>query len=570
MNYNLTTENITENYGENLLKQRGIENVDLFLNPQPCSLQDWRDLDNIESGIQLIKDTINNNLPYALIVDCDVDGFTSSTILYNYIKFLNPNKEIEYFLHNGKQHGLEDMWEKLQEKEYCAILVPDAGSNDSRFAINLNVPILVLDHHILEDNYVANNLILINNQVSEKYVNKNLSGAGVTWQFCRALDEVFNVNYSKELIDLAALGIDADMMSMLSYENQYIIQTGFKNINNFFFKVLIDKQSYSMNNKITPITVAFYIVPMINAMIRVGSMDEKERLFLAFIDGEKLVPCNKRGAKGTMELVAIESARECSNAKSRQDKLKEKIVDSLDIKIHKNGLLDNQVLFIRLDDEDEFPSELNGLVAMQLSARYNKPTIVARLNDEGYIRGSARGLNKSELKSFKDFLNNTNLFEYTAGHDNAFGISINNSYLSQFHNIANKELMNIDFGVNVYDVDFVRQAKDTDLDKIILDLNRYEQVWGQQNPEPLILVDNIFITKADIQIIGKNKDTVKFEKNGIVYIKFHAKDIIPLLNQYEEMRINLIGKANLNEWNFRKIPQIFIEDLEVFNSEFDF
>ena len=501
---------------------------------------------------------------------CDVDGFTSSTILYNYIKFLNPNKEIEYFLHKGKQHGLEDMWEKLQEKEYCAILVPDAGSNDSQYAVNLKAPILVLDHHILEDDYVANNLILINNQVSEKYVNKNLSGAGVTWQFCRALDEVFNINYSKELIDLAALGIDADMMSMLSYENQYIIQTGFKNINNFFFKILIDKQSYSMNNKITPITVAFYIVPMINAMIRVGSMDEKERLFLAFIDGEKLVPCNKRGAKGTVELVAIESARECSNAKSRQDKLKEKIVDSLDIKIHKNGLLDNQVLFIRLDDEDDFPSELNGLVATQLSTRYNKPTIVARLNDEGYIRGSARGLNKSELKSFKDFLNNTNLFEYTAGHDNAFGISINNSYLSQFHNIANKELMNIDFGVNVYDVDFVRQAKDTDLDKIILDLSRYEQVWGQQNPEALILVKDIFIRKEDIQIIGKNKDTLKFEKNGITYIKFHAKDIIPLLNQYEEMRINLIGKGNLNEWGGRQIPQLFIEDLEVFDSALDF
>lgn len=415
MNFNLTTKNITENYGANLLKQRGIENVDLFLNPQPYSLQNWKDLDNIENGIQLIKGTINNNLPYALIVDCDVDGFTSSTILYNYIKFLNPNKEIEYFLHKGKQHGLEDMWEKLQEREYCAILVPDAGSNDSQYAINLKIPILVLDHHILENDYLANNLILINNQVSEKYINKNLSGAGVTWQFCRALDEEFNTDYSKDLIDLAALGIVADMMSMLSYENQYIIQTGFHNINNFFFKVLIDKQSYSMNNKITPTSVAFYIVPLINAMIRVGTMEEKERLFLAFIDGEKLIPCNKRGAKGTMELAAIESTRECVNAKSKQDKLKEKIVDSLDIKIHKNGLLDNQVLFIRLDDEDDFLSELNGLVAMQLSTKYNKPTIVARLNDEGYIRGSARGLNKSELKSFKDFLNNTNLFEYTAG-----------------------------------------------------------------------------------------------------------------------------------------------------------
>ena len=411
MNYNLTTENITENYGENLLKQRGIENIDLFLNPRPICLQSWRDLDNITEGLQLIAETIDNPAPYALIVDCDVDGFTSSAILYQYLKRLNPNKEIEYFLHKGKQHGLEDMWKKLQEKDYSAILIPDAGSNDSQYATKLNCPILVLDHHILEDDYIVSHMVLINNQISDKYINKHLSGAGVTWQFCRGLDEYLGVNYAYDYIDLAALGIDADMMSMLSYENQYIIQTGFKNINNFFFKVLIDKQSYSMNNKITPITVAFYIVPMINAMIRVGSMDEKERLFLAFIDGEKLVPSNKRGAKGTMELVAIESARECTNAKSRQDKLKEKIVDSLDIKIHKNGLLNNQVLFIRLDDEDEFPTELNGLVATQLSARYNKPTIVARLNDEGYIRGSARGLNKSELKSFKDFLNNTNLFE---------------------------------------------------------------------------------------------------------------------------------------------------------------
>ncbi len=139
---------------------------------------------------------------------CDVDGFTSSTILYNYIKFLNPNKEIEYFLHKGKQHGLEDMWEKLQEKEYCAILVPDAASNDSQYASNLKYPVLVLDHHILEDKCLSENLVLINNQTSNKYRNKNLSGAGVVWQFCRALDYLFNVNYTDDFIDLAALGIN--------------------------------------------------------------------------------------------------------------------------------------------------------------------------------------------------------------------------------------------------------------------------------------------------------------------------------------------------------------------------
>ncbi len=52
---------------------------------------------------------------------------------------------------------------------------------------------------------------------------------------------------------------------------------------------------------------------------------------------------------------------------------------------------------------------------MQLAAKYKKPTIVARLNDEGYVRGSIRGLNDSELKDFKSFLNESGFFEYCEG-----------------------------------------------------------------------------------------------------------------------------------------------------------
>ena len=81
-----------------------------------------------------------------------------------------------------------------------------------------------------------------------------------------------------------------------------------------------------MGDEITPIGVAFYIVPMMNALIRVGTMEEKERLFLGLIDGRRLVPCNKRGAKGTEEFVAIESLRECTNAKSKQDRIADQMV----------------------------------------------------------------------------------------------------------------------------------------------------------------------------------------------------------------------------------------------------
>lgn len=72
-----------------------------------------------------------------------------------------------------------------------------------------------------------------------------------------------------------------------------------------------------MQNTVNATTVAFYIVPLINAMIRVGSLEEKERLFKAFIDGEELIESKKRGAKGTKEMAAIESLRECTNAKSK-------------------------------------------------------------------------------------------------------------------------------------------------------------------------------------------------------------------------------------------------------------
>lgn len=563
--------NIRVDYGKEVLKSRGVTDLNAFLHPTEEQLQDWRDLYDIQEALIPMKAALECEQPYfALVVDCDVDGFTSAAILYQYIKDINPNTKIDYYLHDGKQHGLSDTYEKILDKDghYTLCLVPDAGSNDYEYIEKLgehSTPTIILDHHIIEETTkISDWCFIVNNQASPNYHNKDLSGAGVTYQFCRALDNEFNTNYAHKYIDLAALGICADMMSALSAENQYFWHEGFSNINNYFFKVLCEKQEFSMGGKINPTTVAFYIVPLINALIRVGTIDEKDRLFRAFIDGTELVPSNKRGAKGTLEKVAIESARECTNAKAHQDKKKTEIVDRLEIKIAKNDLLQNKILFIRLEDDDNFPPELNGLVAMQLSTKYNRPTIVARLNDEGYVRGSARGLNQSELKSFKDYLNSTNLFEYTVGHDNAFGISIRNNDLSEFHRIANEQLENYDFGENIYAVDFERESYETDIKDIIFDLVKYTDYYGQQCSEPLIAVKDLIVRQNDIQCIGRNKDTLKIEKNGIVYIKFFARALIEELAQYgNEMKITVVGTANVNEWMGNVTPQIFIKDMDI-------
>lgn len=221
---------------------------------------------------------------------------------------------------------------------------------------------------------------------------------------------MLETNYADNYIDLAALGIIGDMGSMLVLENRYIATKGLNNINNFLFKSILEKQEYSTGGKINPISVAFYVVPLINAMIRVGTMEEKTRLFEAFINGTKKIPSGKRGAKGTLEYAAIESVRECTNARTRQNKILDEAVARLESKIFKLGLLENKILFIRLDDDDEFPSVLNGLVAMRMAAKFKKPTIVARLNNEGYIRGSARAVSNSPLPNLKTFFTNSGFF----------------------------------------------------------------------------------------------------------------------------------------------------------------
>lgn len=580
MKVRLVNSDIRKNYVDELLKSRGVQEIGAYYSPTKDSLQNPRDLENVELGAKMLEMAIQSGKRILIVVDSDNDGFTSATIIFNYLKDLAPQLEIDYILHEGKQHGLEDHIEKLIDdgSKYGLIILPDSSSNDFIYheqLAEIGVPVLVLDHHIT-DEAISTNAVVINNQLSPKYKNKELTGAGVVYQFCRYLDEYFknpNTNAEKYL-DLAAWGIIGDMGSMLEMENRYIVSEGLKNINNKLLWALMEKQAYSITGVIgatrqelikamNPISVAFYIVPLVNAIIRVGTMDEKQRLFEAFLDGDKMIPCRKRGAKGTLEKAGVEAARECGNARNRQNKILDEAVGAIEIKIHKYDLLENRILFVRLEEDDDFPSELNGLVAMKLAAKFKRPTIVARLNPEGYNRGSMRGMNQSELTSFKQFLEDSAMFEYVSGHDNAAGISIYNSHLRDFHNWANNALVNIDFGENCHDVNFERIAADSDLADIIQDIGNHNGIWGQQNPEPLIHVSDINISASDVQVMGKNKDTVKFEKFGIAYMKFHAKDLIEQLKQYSSMKIEVVGRANMNEWGGRVTPQIFIEDIEV-------
>ena len=572
MKYKLVNENYKNEYVANLLKARGVEDVESYMNPHEAMIQDPSMLDNIEKGAELLYETISKNDNIVIIADCDCDGFTSAAIMYQYIKNIAPNINIEYYVHEHKSHGLEDLIELLIDtiEPHTLVICPDSSTNDYIYhkeleELGIGINVLVLDHHEKEENVPINesNTIVINNQLGN-YNNRALTGAGVVYQFCRYYDNKYGYNYADDYVDLAALGIIGDMGSVIQPENRYIITKGLNNIKNFFFLAAINKQSYSMGGKINPISVSFYISPLINAMTRAGSLDEKRRMFEAFIDGEKMIPCNKRGAKGTLEMAAIESLRECTNAKKRQNDIKIQITESLEGKIYSEDLLSNKVLLVILNDDDVFPSELNGLVAMELVQRYNKPVLLGRLNNEGYVRGSIRGLNDSDLISLKDLLEDSKCFEYVQGHANAAGYSIPYKNIEKFHDYANKELEYINFEENVYTINFIREANAIDMSDLILDVGAH-QGWGQSNNEPLILIKNIYVTPDNITLM--KKDTVKITTPNMVYIKFNSKDFYDEVVAANGTYLDIIGRANLNEYYGKITPQIMITDYELKNED---
>lgn len=115
------------------------------------------------------------------------------------------------------------------------------------------------------------------------------------------------------------------------------------------------------------------------------------------------------------------------------------------------------------------------------------------------------------------------------------------------------------------------RADDPKISEAIEELCAIEQVYGQQNEEPVMAITNLNVSQNDVKIIGKNLDTLRIEKNGITYVKFRAKDLIRELKDFPgDMDITLVGKPNLNEWGGKTTPQIFIIDMEAQDGRFSF
>ena len=529
--------------------------------------------DCIEKGAKMLVSNIQQESNTLVICDCDCDGFTAAALLINYLNDSFPSfvqNNLKWYVHEGKQHGLSDCMDYINQKDFKFIIIPDAGSNDYELHKELKdrgIDILVMDHH--EAEYISEDACVINNQLSD-YPNKELSGVGVTWQFCRYLDRLLGTSYADYYIDLVALGNTGDMMSLTSIETKHLINKGFlpENIHNPYIYEMWQKNKFKLGEHITSIDAAFYIVPMINAVQRSGSIEEKELLFKSMLksDAFKMIPSNKRGHKpGEEERLVDQAVRMSTNVKNRQTRTQDAGMELLEKKIEKEGLLKHKVLLFTLKD-GQVDRNIAGLIANKLAAKYQRPCCVITETDNNY-QGSARGYETSGLTNFKDICEESGV-EWAQGHQNAFGICIAADKLESFIDNTDRALADMS-SEPVYYVDYIYTGGDVN-PQDILTIGGLKELWGKDFNEAMVAIKDLKVSKDMVQVYRKSSNTLKITlPNKVNIMKFNATDeeCEMLENQTGAyVQMDVVGTCHINEFFGNVTPQIFMEEYEITGS----
>lgn len=579
----------TNNVVENVLINSGIDNIDLFLEPNSSTQSSLDSFTNLEEAAKQIIAFIATNKNITVLVDSDADGYTSSALTVNIIKDIintfESESEVNYLVHEGKFHGLTNsVMGNIQDIDTDLLIIPDAASNDIDNLLTLstaNYNILVIDHHEIEDEtYIdmIENVTVVNNQRSDnKEVSKWLTGVGMVYKVFEKVYELIETSDEKlkpltDYLDLVSIGQIGDASDLSENEIRYLVFEGLKNIQNPFVKSVLDVKSIDTEKEIAPVDMSFSIIPIINAVTRIGTLEERKNLFESLLitdkENENTTMTKRKLNKETrkyehvdFEVVETQKrADEIARIKSKQDSYVKKKMESLE------GQTDtSKAVLLYIDDNFESEKSVSGLVATKLSRKYDKPTLVLTYDEDRNVYfGSGRGIEKV-FESFKEWCNETELFNFAQGHANAFGVEIKKDNLSKLIDKISKEKTSKDF---TYEVDklYINETNKNDVDLLI----KYKNIVGGK-VEPITLgFKDLTVQRKNIYI--KNK-TVSFNVSGCSFISWGTSDeVIDAIQTgfTDSVSINMVCEPFESNFNGKKQNKLIIKDIEVDDGEESF
>ena len=568
MNYKLIGSNDTSNVIKTVLNNRGIDDWERYINLCRASRDTYNDLDYIARAVGIFDFHYTRGNPMAILVDNDVDGVCSSTIMYKFIKALDPNYDVRMYVHRkNKSHGLDGDFDI--DDDIKLLIVPDAGSNDIEEHIrlkNAGIDCLCLDHHQVTVDVSKSPAIIVNNQTSDRYENKGCCGASVTLEFCRALEDNYWEDICDNLLDLAAVANVCDIMPITEFETRAVINEGLSYINNKMLQQIIKAQDFSMKGIISPHTVGFYVGPLINAFIRMATFEERQLLVRAFCEDEaETFSYTKRGESvPTEENIYEHVVRLMKSYKGKQDRQRQSTLPTL---VNKGKECEGNVAVI--DATGILDTSLTGVVAIKVSESLNKPTLLLQQRNDKTYGGSGRVFDNCPIEDFRAIVDECPYTTLAQGHPGAFGIEIPSDNVNLSRDWLNQKLSGISME-KVYNVDFEVNSEDLTI-PMFQALDQNKTLWGHNVNEPLFAIKNLHITSENSRICGKSQNTIQIYDDvaNVKYVMFFCsgeEELYQWINSNwgdDEAIITVIGTLGLSSYEGKLDSQVIIKDARI-------
>jgi single-stranded-DNA-specific exonuclease len=480
----------------NLLLQRNITSFDKakeFFRPNLDHMHDPFLMKDMNLAVERLNQAIDKKETILIYGDYDVDGTTSVSLVYSFLKKYYNN--IDYYIPNRYSEGYGISYASIDyafQQKVDLVIALDCGIKaveKINYATEKGIDFIICDHHTPGDVLPKAVAVLDPKRSDCTYPYKELSGCGVGFKFMQAFLQKNNIEFESLLdyIDLVAVSIASDIVPITG-ENRILTYFGLKKLeeNPGIGLKNIKKRANIEDKALSVEDVVFKIGPRINAAGRMESGKQAVDLLISVNEKEAMVLCDKLNAH--------------NDERRNIDKdITEQAFQEITLQSHKYKF--STVLF-----NPKWHKGVVGIVASRLIENFYRPTIVLTQSN-GFATGSARSVNGFDL--YEAINDCSDLLESFGGHMYAAGLTLKPENVQTFKDRFEKvvsERITPDQLVPQIEID--AELNFTDIDDKFFRILKQFAPFGPGNMNPIFFAENV-VDNGTSRSVGNDGEHLK-------------------------------------------------------------
>ncbi|WP_299834907.1 single-stranded-DNA-specific exonuclease RecJ [uncultured Tenacibaculum sp.] len=532
-----------------ILVQRGIKTFDEakhFFRPSLDDLHDPFLMQDMQVAVARITKAIENGEKVLIYGDYDVDGTTSVSLMYSYLKHIHPYLATYIPDRYNEGYGISFTGiDFAHDNEFTLIIALDCGIKAIEkvaYATEKGIDFIICDHHKPGDQIPDAIAVLNPKRVDCDYPYKELCGCGVGFKLIQAIAQQKGETIDDLLpyLDLVVTAIGADIVPMTG-ENRILAFYGLKVINTSP-RIGIQALTQHLNKKELSISdVVFIIAPRINAAGRIKHASYAVDLLIS----ENLD-------------LAKDIAKEIEEFNAHRKELDQEITQEALIQIQNNNETDTYTTTVYHED---WHKGVIGIVASRLTETYYRPTVVFTKSGE-FLTASARSVKGFDVYNALDAC--SEFIEQFGGHKYAAGLSIKPENYENFKlkfeetvkNTIEKELLEPEIEIDA-------ELHLSNISPKFYRIINQMAPFGPLNKRPVFQSSSVRDNGYGKQV-GQDKTHLKLTvfqgnpKNCIGAIGFSLGDKI----EHVQQEFDIVYQLDENTWNGNTSIQLQLKDLK--------